>query len=278
MSHRALNAFAHVSAPPQLRRIGVLALCGLLFAALGYAVRVRRQLERSTASHSETTRALSRAVATLRERDSTLTRLAARVDTVYVPVTRFVVVREPASHPAVATPALEAHLASASSDVNRVDAAVRVCAEPVMSAQAATTADASAYPPSFEPMRRTARTLLTTRSPRTLVPDAAYFTLLATADLGNAWLHVDRDPGGYMDTWNTQDKLAHGAMGALLSMSAIDAGVRPAWAVALTCAGAAGFEWSQGYASRKDLIAGCAGAAVGAGIHWSASKLVGHAR
>jgi hypothetical protein len=67
-------------------------------------------------------------------------------------------------------------------------------------------------------------------------------------------------------------------MGALLSMSAIDAGVRPPWAIALTCAGAAGFEWSQGYASRKDLIAGCAGAAVGAGIHWGASKLVGHAR
>ena len=89
----------------------------------------------------------------------------------------------------------------------------------------------------------------------------------------NAWLHFDRDPGGYVDTWSTIDKLAHGAMGAVITQSALNVGVPRRWAAPITCAGAVGFEYSQGYVSWKDALAGCSGAVIATGIDWVASEI-----
>ena len=278
MTHRALYAFAHVA--PFVRRIALVVPSLLLLVATGYAVRAHLDLERLTLRSAERERDLALAAMKIRVRDSTLTVARARVDTVFVPVTRFVVVKSDESAPLrnSAAPRLETQLSSASIDVERVDAGARACAASAGTSPSEASSADSAHASIEGRARQTQHAALSSPVPRTLAADAAYFSLLATADLGNAWLHIDRDRGGYLDVWNTQDKLAHAAMGAVLSMSAIDAGVRPPWAVALTCAGAAGFEWSQGYASRKDLIAGCAGAAVGAGIRWGASKLPGRPR
>lgn len=90
---------------------------------------------------------------------------------------------------------------------------------------------------------------------------ARVFALAFAAGDGlNAWLHFDRDVGGYVDSWHTADKLAHGAMGAVIAQSALNAGVPRRWAAPITCAGAVGFEYSQGFVSWKDALAGCSGA------------------
>jgi len=263
---------------PFVRRIALVVPSLLLLVATGYAARAHLDLERLRHRSAERERDLALAAMEIRMRDSALALARARVDTVFVPVTRFVVVKSDASFRSTAAPRPETQVSSGSIDVERVDARVRTCAEIAGTSPSETSSEDSTRV-SLEDRARYARhAALLPRAPRTLAADAAYLSLLATADLGNAWLHIDRDRGGYIDVWNTQDKLAHAAMGAVLSMTAIDAGVRAPWAVALTCAGAAGFEWSQGYASRKDLIAGCAGAAIGAGIQWGASKLAGRPR
>jgi uncharacterized protein YfiM (DUF2279 family) len=91
---------------------------------------------------------------------------------------------------------------------------------------------------------------------------------LATALVANTIWNIDRDPGGYPDTWKTPDKLNHMNQGYFLSTAGMAMGVRPWWAAGLTCAAAAGFEVTQGYISSKDIIAGCAGAAAASGASW----------
>lgn len=111
--------------------------------------------------------------------------------------------------------------------------------------------------------------------PSTVRPTLTYALLFAGADYANRQFHFDADRGGYVDRWTSMDKLTHAAFGATLAITAVDMGVKPKWAIALTCAGAAGFEWSQGYSSGKDLISGCGGAVAGVGLRWTARHLVG---
>jgi len=269
----------HVHAAVRRLRRTLVTLSLLLVAATGYATHTHRQLRALRERDREIARRLSTAEEVIRRRDSALVSVRERVDTAYVPVLWWVAVHDTAGVPRSdsAPPRAGTQLAHVSDDLpsgGDDPPPIRACAVSATT-QPERAANDSVLPPRDVPLHLARDGLLTPRRPRVLSAKAAYFGVLATADLGNAWLHIDRDPGGYLDVWNTQDKLAHGAMGAVLSMTAIEAGVRAPWAVAITCAGAAGFEWSQGYASRKDFIAGCAGAAVGAGIHWGAEKLVG---
>jgi len=246
------------------RRVSLLyaLVCALLLAAVVVTLHARQRIRLLEARNGEARQALESARLTIRERDSMLTQLSAHVDTVWLPTVRYVVARD----------SLRVSAVAAREDVEPIDVASRSCAEPSVNSVRAIAEDATSDTRTGPSVRQAGW-----QPPvegRSLAANITYASLLATADLSNAWLHIDRDPGGYADVWNTQDKLAHAAMGAVLSMSAIDAGVRAPWAVAFTCAGAAGFEWSQGYVSRKDIIAGCAGAAVGAGVHWGVSRLV----
>jgi len=243
------------------RRVSFVLLVVLLLAAVGVALDAKRQIRRLELQSSAATRMLDSARLSIRERDSLPAQLSARSDTVIA------VVRDSINVSSIA----------AREGVEPIRIASRSCIDATVHEALAVTTDSAAADSRPRPLLRQSGFPVRTE-PRSRAANMTYLTLLASADLSNAWLHIDRDPGGYVDVWNTQDKLAHAAMGAVLSMSAMDAGVRAPWAVASTCAGAAGFEWSQGYVSRKDIIAGCAGAAVGAGVHWGMSKLVQRGR
>lgn len=81
-----------------------------------------------------------------------------------------------------------------------------------------------------------------------------------------AAFRVDPDPGGYPDVWRTNDKAIHAFAGIALVSLAEHAGVDSDAAWIGICAGAIGYEFAQarggGYASGKDIVAGCAGAAL----------------
>jgi hypothetical protein len=259
---------------PVPRRAPPVVLSLLLVLSASASLYTWRELQQLRRHSRDTTRALADALAALRRRDSSLAYIHARVDTVTIPVLRYVSAPAPSVTPrgADTTRRLEIQAPAIPSATASGLSPTRSCSEPRAAVDAARNADSAAAPERGHPPLSTQRWLVR-RTGRVIRADAAYLGVLATADLGNAWLRIDRDPGGYSDVWNTQDKLAHAAMGALLAESAIEAGVRPPWAVALTCAGAVGFEFSQGYVSRKDIIAGCGGAAVGAGVRWGAAKL-----
>lgn len=114
--------------------------------------------------------------------------------------------------------------------------------------------------------------VLTEQPTSSVRPTLIYGTALAVAVEVNKQFHIDVDRGGYVDSWRTPDKQAHAAFGAVLSMTAMEMGVRPRNAVLLTCAGASAFEWSQGQVSGEDIVAGCGGALAGVGLmrvaHW----------
>jgi hypothetical protein len=94
-----------------------------------------------------------------------------------------------------------------------------------------------------------------------------YGLALAAGVGANAWFRLDTDRGGYADSFWREDKLFHFAAGYLLANEAAVLGVRPGWAASLTCAAAVGFELSQRYASGRDAVASCGGAALGV-IAW----------
>jgi hypothetical protein len=94
-----------------------------------------------------------------------------------------------------------------------------------------------------------------------LGPTPVYALSLVAGAGANALLHYDPDHGGYVDSWGTEDKWTHFALGALLAQSSMEMGVPARWSVPLTCAGAVGYEASQGYMSWRDATASCGGAA-----------------
>lgn len=146
---------------------------------------------------------------------------------------------------------------------------------PVLHAEARVAALPAAEPPvelAASPLPLRLPFPLTVRPPSSRSSSVFAFAFMAGDGL-NAWLHFDRDPGGYVDTWSTIDKLAHGAMGAVITQSALNVGVPRRWAAPITCAGAVGFEYSQGYVSWKDALAGCSGAVIATGIDWVASEI-----
>lgn len=100
-----------------------------------------------------------------------------------------------------------------------------------------------------------------------------FFGAMAAGLAVNSVVHLDRDPGGYRDTWNTEasfpDKVVHGLAAFALTSVGVDLRVRPLVSAVTTCAAGAIFESTQGYVSRYDIGADCAGAAL-AGLwrHW----------
>jgi hypothetical protein len=110
---------------------------------------------------------------------------------------------------------------------------------------------------------------------RSRVLPYVFFGAMAAGLAVNSFVHVDRDPGGYHDTWNTEtqmpDKIVHGLAAFALTSVGVDLKVRPLISALTTCATGAIFEKTQGYVSRYDIGADCAGAAL-AGLwrHWRA--------
>lgn len=100
-----------------------------------------------------------------------------------------------------------------------------------------------------------------------------FFGAMAAGLVVNSFVHVDKDPGGYHDTWNTEspmpDKIVHGLAAFALTSVGVDLKVRPMISAMTTCAAGVIFEKTQGYVSRYDIGADCAGAAL-AGLwrHW----------
>ncbi|MDB4907321.1 MAG: hypothetical protein JWO05_2105 [Gemmatimonadetes bacterium] len=92
--------------------------------------------------------------------------------------------------------------------------------------------------------------------------------VLATGLVVNRLAHVDADGGGYSDGWNTRarfsDKFVHALSGFALTSVGIDMRLAPWSSALLTCGAGAGFEFTQGYVSVRDIAADCAGAAAGA--------------
>lgn len=93
-----------------------------------------------------------------------------------------------------------------------------------------------------------------------------FLASVATSVAAVAALRIDPDPGGYPDVWRTNDKAIHALAGIALVSLAEHAGVDSDAAWIGICAGAIGYEFAQarggGYASGKDIAAGCAGAAL----------------
>jgi hypothetical protein len=104
-----------------------------------------------------------------------------------------------------------------------------------------------------------------------------FFGAMTAGLVANSFVHADRDPGGYEDSWNTEtpfnDKVVHGLAAFALTSVGVDLKVRPVFAALTTCATGAIFEATQGYVSSYDIMADCAGATV-AGLwrHWRSSR------
>lgn len=100
-----------------------------------------------------------------------------------------------------------------------------------------------------------------------------FFGALAGGLVANSFAHIDYDPGGYRDEWNTKatfpDKVVHGLAAFALTSVGVDMKVSPVVSALATCAAGAVYETTQGYVSGYDIGADCAGAAL-AGIwrHW----------
>ena len=135
-----------------------------------------------------------------------------------------------------------------------------------MRVAAAMSGDTTSGPPGPSPVKSSSH-----------VMPYVFFGAMAAGLAVNSVVHLDRDPGGYRDTWNTEasfpDKVVHGLAAFALTSVGVDLKVRPLLSAATTCAAGAIFESTQGYVSRYDIGADCAGAVV-AGLwrHWRAPK------
>jgi hypothetical protein len=100
-----------------------------------------------------------------------------------------------------------------------------------------------------------------------------YAAALATGDVVNAAFRIDRDNGGYVDSWTTVDKQEHFFIAWWLTDRAAELHVRPITAASITCLGAVGFEFSQGHVSKKDIVASCSGAFLNSSFRWLRHRL-----
>ncbi|GAC1516755.1 MAG: hypothetical protein NVS1B4_13660 [Gemmatimonadaceae bacterium] len=95
--------------------------------------------------------------------------------------------------------------------------------------------------------------------------------LLAAGDYANYRWRIDPDPGGYKPAWNDRalypKEFVHGITGFGLGALADLAGVPTKYRVPGICLAAYGYELSQGFVNRLDLISGCSGAAAEAMWH-----------
>lgn len=102
----------------------------------------------------------------------------------------------------------------------------------------------------------------TTPTKRGLRPhDAVFVGLIMLALVANVVFKLDPDPGGYQDRWLTIDKMIHFAIAYALVIAGRFAGVRQVVVVATVLIAAVAFEFTQGFVSWRDILAGWAGAA-----------------
>ena len=94
--------------------------------------------------------------------------------------------------------------------------------------------------------------------------DIVYLVALAVAVAANAIFKLDADPGGYQDRWLTIDKMIHLAVAYSVVIAGRMLGVRQAIALAGVLAAAVAFEFTQGFVSWRDIVAGWAGALLAA--------------
>ena len=122
-----------------------------------------------------------------------------------------------------------------------------------------------------------------TRPPRGPLSTRAYASLVGVALLYNAACPAgrsacERDPGGYVDSYRSIDKLAHASSALALTSLTIEGGVRPRDAALVTFLGSVGFELTQaeggGYYSARDVTANATGIATA----WAWSAWVAHRR
>jgi hypothetical protein len=90
-------------------------------------------------------------------------------------------------------------------------------------------------------------------------------TALALITLGagvaaNAIWKIDQDPGGYVDSWTSRDKALHGLTAYALTRTCTDIGAKPVACTLGVIAAGIGFEFTQGFVSRKDITFDLGGA------------------
>ena len=121
------------------------------------------------------------------------------------------------------------------------------------------------------------------RLPRGPLSAGTYATLVGVALLYNATCPAgrsacERDPGGYVDSYRSIDKLAHATSALALTSLTIEGGVRPRDAAVVTFLASVGFELTQaeggGYYSARDVTANATGIATA----WVWSAWVGRRR
>ena len=88
--------------------------------------------------------------------------------------------------------------------------------------------------------------------------------MLAAAVAANGIFQLDADFGGYVDRWLSLDKAIHFVIAYVIIIAARAAGVRQAITLGGLLAAAVAFEFTQGYVSWRDIVAGWAGAALAA--------------
>lgn len=157
--------------------------------------------------------------------------------------------------PVHAAPIVLTAIALITLGIPRISGAQELPLEPVVPLagtellQAASAAD-TAQAASVEEKRTTSRVF--------------YGALLAGTALSFRY-SVDPDEGGYEDSWDTAasfpDKAVHALAAWALTTVGVDLGARPWVAAASVCAAGTAFELSQGYVSKIDIAADCAGAA-----------------
>ena len=94
--------------------------------------------------------------------------------------------------------------------------------------------------------------------------DAVYLGVLAAAIAANAIFKLDPDPGGYQDRWLTIDKLSHFASAYATIIAGRLGGARQAVVLGGLLVAAVAFEFTQGFVSWRDILAGWAGASFAA--------------
>lgn len=92
------------------------------------------------------------------------------------------------------------------------------------------------------------------------VRDAIYLGVLVVALAANAIFKLDPDVGGYQDRWLTIDKLVHFAIAYAIVILGRLAGARQAVVLGGLLLAAVLFEYTQGFVSWRDIVAGWAGA------------------
>lgn len=243
----------------KILRIALLAVVSVLVVD---NVRLRWILRDEHAERSKLVHSLGAAYTKLRRSDADRHAIQVRVDTQRIATVRFVNAYDTnaAWRKNIVQINGESRMAIPLPEVAMIDAGVRSCKQLTELDTLERSSCTRALAARDTVIASLTATVLSLTPPSPTRAAWTYGGAVTAGVVANRFLHVDTDHGGYTDLWSTRDKLAHAAVGFALSTTAMEMGVRPRIAVLLTCLGATGFEFSQGYVSRKDIVMGCGGA------------------